>query len=201
MEQRQFVGGKVQTRIRDHMMRQTLAQRSKDAAFTGNQDGCLHNVAARFQRASEGGFQPRGSSSSVLAVQADLDYKHSTMQPARTMAGSSRLVSGFHFRGKLPHLKREGALYFVTFRLADSLPRECVLKLKREREALVQAALAAKRPLTWQEEQQLFAWYSERVEAFLDSGVGACWLRRPEIADLVAGALNFFNGERYDLHA
>ena len=35
-----------------------LPKRSKDAALTGNQDGCLHNVAARFQRASDGGFQP-----------------------------------------------------------------------------------------------------------------------------------------------
>jgi hypothetical protein len=33
-------------------------KRSKDAAFTGNQDGCLHNVVARFQRASECGILP-----------------------------------------------------------------------------------------------------------------------------------------------
>jgi REP element-mobilizing transposase RayT len=113
----------------------------------------------------------------------------------------SPLVSGFHFRGRLPHLKREGAVYFVTFRLVDSLPREALEKLKREREAIVQNALAAKRPLTWQEEQQLFVWYSERVEAFLDSGNGECWLKRPGIAELVARALNFFDGERYDLRA
>jgi hypothetical protein len=35
-----------------------LPKRSKDAAFTGNQDGCLHSVAARFQRASERGILP-----------------------------------------------------------------------------------------------------------------------------------------------
>jgi len=35
-----------------------------EAVLTANQDGCLHDVAARFQRASDGGFQPpvgRGS--------------------------------------------------------------------------------------------------------------------------------------------
>jgi REP element-mobilizing transposase RayT len=138
--------------------------------------------------------------SSGLAMGARLGYTHG-MQPPRANADPRRLVSGFHFRGKLPHLKREGSVYFVTFRLADSLPRETVLKLKHEREAVIQSAMVAKRPLTWQEEQQLFIWYSERVEAFLDAGAGACWLRRPEIADLVAGALNFFDGERYDLHA
>ena len=34
-------------------------KRSKDAAFTGNQDGCLHSVVARFQRASECGILPQ----------------------------------------------------------------------------------------------------------------------------------------------
>ena len=34
------------------------------------------------------------------------------------------LRSGIHDRGYLPHVKREGASYFVTFRLADSLPKE-----------------------------------------------------------------------------
>ena len=115
--------------------------------------------------------------------------------------GLERLVSGFHSRGKLPHLKRGGASYFVTFRLADSLPREAVMKLKLERQMILQHALAARRPLTWHEEQQLFAWYADRVEAFLDAGNGACWLRTPEIAGIVAGALNFFAGDRYDLAA
>jgi len=32
--------------------------------------------------------------------------------------------NGWHSRGYLPHLKRAGATYFVTFRQADSLPRE-----------------------------------------------------------------------------
>src|SRR5689334_19106403 len=102
-------------------------------------------------------------------------------QPA---SSSSRLVSGLHSRGKLPHLKHEGASYFVTFRLFDSLPREALRSLIAEREAIIHNALAARRPLTWHEEQQLFMWYSEKVERFLDAGTGMCWLRRQEIADL-----------------
>ncbi|HTY88377.1 MAG TPA: transposase [Candidatus Acidoferrum sp.] len=134
-------------------------------------------------------------------MRAGLGYTHGIMRAPRSNADASRLVSGFHFRGKLPHLKREGLAYFLTFRLADSLPREAVLKLKHERETVIQTAMAAKRPWTWQEEKQLFIWYSERVEQFLDAGAGVCWLRRPEIADLVAEALNFFDGDRYDLYA
>ena len=111
------------------------------------------------------------------------------------------LTSGLHFRGKLPHLKREGAVYFVTFRLADSLPAQEIARLKHERATLLEQARAAKRPLTWHEEQQLLAWYCDKVEALLDAGRGACWMSKPEVADLVAGAVRFFAGERYDLQA
>jgi hypothetical protein len=43
------------------------------------------------------------------------------------------LRSGIHTRGYLPHVKREGASYFVTFRLADSLPKGVLLKYQARR--------------------------------------------------------------------
>ena len=42
---------------------------------------------------------------------------------------------------------------------------------------------------------------AHKVEALLDAGYGACWLSKPEIAGLVAGALQHFNGQRYELSA
>ena len=111
------------------------------------------------------------------------------------------LVSGLHFRGRLPHLKKAGVAYFVTFRLADSLPASEVARLKHERQAVLEQARAAKSPLTWHEEEQLLAWYTDKVEALLDAGHGACWLSQPDVAELVAGALNFFAGQRYELRA
>ena len=113
----------------------------------------------------------------------------------------SALVAGVHARGALPHLKREGASYFVTFRLAGTLPREVLLRLKREREVIQERAQAENRPLTWQEQKELFNWYAEKVDAYLDAGHGDCWLRRPDMAELVAGALKFFEGQRYTLRA
>jgi hypothetical protein len=68
---------------------------------------------------------------------------------------ASYLGSGFHSRGVLPHLKREGGVYFVTFRQAGSLPREVLLGFKQEREMILRHALAAKRPLTWHEQEDL----------------------------------------------
>ena len=111
------------------------------------------------------------------------------------------LVSGFHFRGVLPHLKREGATYFVTFRQAGTLPKEVLLQFKHERDVILRQALAAKRPLTWHEQQELFKWYSARVDKYLDAGHGVCYLREPEIADLIANAVCFFQGQRYELRA
>ena len=111
------------------------------------------------------------------------------------------LAAGLHFRGKLPHLKKEGAVYFVTFRLADSLPAHEVARLKHERLAILEQARAAKSPLTWHDEEQLLAWYCDKVETLLDAGQGACWLSRPEIAELVAGALKHFDRQRYELRA
>jgi len=113
----------------------------------------------------------------------------------------SHLVAGLHSRGALPHLKREGASYFVTFRLFGTLPAEVLLRLKQEREAILADAVAHNRPLTWREQRDLFGWYSERVDAYLNAGHGDCWLRQPQLASLVSGALRFFDGQRYDLHA
>ncbi len=111
------------------------------------------------------------------------------------------LVSGLHFRGKLPHLKKEGVVYFVTFRLNDSLPAHEIVRLKHERKTILEQARAARSPLTWHEEEQLLAWYCDKVEALLDAGRGACWLSKTEVAELVARALNFFDGKRYELRA
>jgi REP element-mobilizing transposase RayT len=98
-------------------------------------------------------------------------------------------------------LKREGGTYFIVFRQHGSLPRELIRRLKAEREAILQKALAAKRPLTWNEQEELFQWYSNRVDAYLDAGRGKCYLKRPDLAEIVAGSLKFFDRERYDLRA
>jgi putative transposase len=111
----------------------------------------------------------------------------------------NRLLSGIHSRGNLPHLKREGGTYFVTFRLKGTLPVETLLRFKQEREVIIQKALAAGRPLTWVEQNELFRWYSERVDSYLDLGKGECLLANAPVAEIVAKALKFFDGDRYSL--
>lgn len=109
------------------------------------------------------------------------------------------LRAGFHHHDHLPHLKREGGTYFVTFRLMGTLPGELLGRLKAERESLLAAATAAKRPLSWQEQEELFRWYATRVDRHLDAGHGECWLRDPRVAGIVAEALRFHAGQRFEL--
>lgn len=101
----------------------------------------------------------------------------------------------------LPHWTREGAIYAVTFRLADSLPAEVVAAWREERRALERRAREGGGDLSAVEIARLDELGSERIEAFLDSAHGACWLRREDVAWIVGDALGHFEGERYRLHA
>lgn len=99
----------------------------------------------------------------------------------------------------LPHWTREGSIYAVTFRLADSLPKSLVEQWAFERDNLVKTASQLGRPLTQDEQKRLKELHSEKVESYLDSGHGACWLKEPRVAEVVASALKHFDGERYQL--
>src|SRR5271155_792836 len=104
-------------------------------------------------------------------------------------------------RKRLPHWETAGSTYFVTFRLADSLPAAALQRLRDERRAAleeVRSGPAANRPAAEKRFRRLF---SRRVEEFLDKGSGACLLANPRLAQIVAGALCHFDGIRYELYA
>ncbi len=101
----------------------------------------------------------------------------------------------------LPHWTREGATYAITFRLADSLPKSVVQVWEFERLDIVKTARQMNRSLTLTEESRLDGLFSKKVEAYLDAGAGSCWMRRDDVAGLVAGALLHFEGRRYRLAA
>ena len=107
--------------------------------------------------------------------------------------------SGVHTRGYLPHVKREGAEYFVTFRLADSLPSEVLMRYEAERAERLRAIAKAKCAgnVSQYDEIEVNRDFVRNVERFLDQGAGACHLRRADIGSLIVGALKFLNEERY----
>jgi hypothetical protein len=77
------------------------------------------------------------------------------------------LCSGIHSRGYLPHVKREGASYFVTFRLVDSLPKEVLLRFEHEHaEALRRLPARASTEQTDEVHREL----RRKIERCLDQG-------------------------------
>jgi hypothetical protein len=95
----------------------------------------------------------------------------------------------------LPHWRQDGASYFVTFRLADSLPQTKLQELALRRTEWEKAHPPPRTPQAWEE----FARQTmTRVESWLDQGMGACWLRQPWAARIVEDGLHFFDGSRYE---
>jgi len=103
-------------------------------------------------------------------------------------------------RGRLPHWEKEAGLYFVTFHLADSLPHQASARII-ERHRVLEAANQMGASLS-PAQRVLVARYSpKQIEEYFDRGFGSCYLRNPQIGELVVNALYFWHGKRYRLVA
>ena len=98
-----------------------------------------------------------------------------------------------HTENRLPHWQQKGAVYFVTFRLADALPSRLLTQWEGERDAWLKV-----HPEPWSREieREYHQRFSGAIERWLDAGHGACLLRQPECAEVVAEALRHFERER-----
>ena len=111
------------------------------------------------------------------------------------------------YRRQLPHWRQDRVLYFVTFRLADSIPRHVLEGWAEERRTWL-AAHGLSEAMSGAAWQERYATIPEAVRrAFqrdrarkslveLDRCHGACLLRNPETAQIVADALQFHDGRR-----
>ena len=102
---------------------------------------------------------------------------------------------------RLPHLECEGGTYFITFRLADSLPQNVLRQIKLERDQAVKVSANSHKKLSKNSEKRLSLALSRNIERALDLGIGACHLSNPQIAQIVADALKFHDGKKYRLFA
>ena len=101
-------------------------------------------------------------------------------------------------RRNLPHWKQEGKLYFVTWRLADSLSQESLALLDADRAVWVRRY--GNKPIKDMSPGLKEEWYKlfhRRVQRWLDAGYGSCVLRRPEAQRIMIAAFNHFDGQRY----
>lgn len=106
------------------------------------------------------------------------------------------------YRRHLPHWQPRDAVFFVTFRLKNSLPEEIIESMRAERErarvALKQFPDAERVRRSDLEERRYF----EKWDAYLDKAeFGPGWLSQPEIASIIKEAMHYRDGKVFDLHA
>src|SRR6266446_1437286 len=99
--------------------------------------------------------------------------------------------------GDLPHWRQDGKAYFVTFRLADSLPEEKLRQWCHERQRWI---ASHPEPHDEQTRREYYKLFPERLQRWLDMGSGSCVLRIPQVKELVGDAMRHFDGQRYRLH-
>jgi REP element-mobilizing transposase RayT len=101
-------------------------------------------------------------------------------------------------RNCLPHWQQTAAAYFLTFRLADSIPTGLRTEWQHERDAWMKHHPP---PWTPEVEREYHERFSRRIESCLDAGHGACVLRQSACRQLLAESLHHFDGESHLLHA
>jgi REP element-mobilizing transposase RayT len=107
------------------------------------------------------------------------------------------------FLRNLPHYHLPSATYFITFRLAGSLPVEAWQRLRDEFEQEKRALANKFQGKTLQEERyKVQKRYFARIDALLDSaGRGPRWLAEPRFAEIVAREIYALHPDHYHLHA
>lgn len=88
-------------------------------------------------------------------------------------------------RGYLPHYHSTEKSQFITYRLADALPRSVIEKAKRQVELFPSEKQSQKKILL--------------LGKYLDQGVGCCVLQKKEIATRIIDNWFYFHQTRYEL--
>ena len=102
-------------------------------------------------------------------------------------------------KGNLPHWAQEKKLYFVTFRLSDSLPqyvlRDYQLFCQLRENAI---KMCGEVPEEW---RKYGIERHNRMLQYLDAGHGECVLKNEEVRSIVVDALSYRDGRYCNLHA
>lgn len=99
-------------------------------------------------------------------------------------------------RGYLPHLEIHGSTYFITLRLDGTLPQRVLNEFRAEVELL-----RKRKKSNAIHQERLKYLETKRIQDYLDKGIGECWLRNSEIAEMVKEAILHHDGVDYTSHA
>lgn len=99
------------------------------------------------------------------------------------------------YQRNLPHWQPKNAEFFITFRLAGSLPKQAINKLQTYRKQLQEENRE-------DDQNQITRNIFQRYEHLLDTAAtGPIWLRQKKIAQTVQEALYYHDEQSYDLYA
>ena len=93
-------------------------------------------------------------------------------------------------RDYLPHYDVANKYQMLTYRLADSLPKQVFLKITHSA-----GTSSAYENMSFEEKIK----YSQIVEQYLDKGYGSCLLKDSRNAQIVLHTWKWFDSDRYDL--
>jgi REP element-mobilizing transposase RayT len=129
------------------------------------------------------------------------------MQPALPIRAFDKADDyGIVERSGLPHWSQAGTVCFITWRTWDSLPRPVLHDWLKRRNAWLRDHNIDPLEPGWRQQiadlppnarEEMRSILAERWESQLDACHGACVMRRPELAAIVAASLLHFDEQRF----
>ena len=99
-------------------------------------------------------------------------------------------------RRNLPHWDQGQKLYFVTFRLSDSIPEKAIDELAQQRDEWMHLN---KNATTEQAKQTYYRLFNRKLERWLDDCHGCCVLANRSCGEIVAKTIRHFDRHKYRL--
>ena len=95
----------------------------------------------------------------------------------------------------LPHWGQDNVIYFVTFRLWDSIPKDVAEEIKDDRNNWKKNHIIENEKdfqiLDAELKIEYYRLFSKRINDLLDNGHGSCLLKKPGISKIVEGLRTF----------
>jgi putative transposase len=129
-------------------------------------------------------------------LSADVDKKRKVMASRLIFVPLRKNDVVERRRRSLPHWSQTDCTYFVTYRLADSLPKLKVLDLQRQKGNWLRV-----HPKPWGAaiERDFHFMFHAKTERWMDNGYGSCLLKDSAAREIVEKSLLYSNGDRFHL--
>lgn len=107
----------------------------------------------------------------------------------------------YYYARRLPHYQPIGYTYFITFRLANSLPKQKIIELINEKEKFLNVIAGYKNEKKKAETYHTFQKeYFLKYEDLLDSPQsGPLFIKREEVAQIIVEAIHYREDKEYSL--